>query len=344
MKRSRKVLAWTASGLLAVIAVAVVVIATFDWNRLKPFISDKVSQAIGRSFAIHGDLTVDWRRDRQGSWLASLLPSPEFTARQISIANPAWTEQPQFAKLDALRFRLSLLPLINHRIAVPSLQLVRPRVDLERDHDGRASWDFTVSRKEKPSAWTLDVGTVHFDRGQITFDDAISRTTLKATIKPLQRAIPYDQIVAQQTTDARTHAGKRLGTAANRPGHVDSEPDATKNSEPGAASTYQFTWHAEGSYRGSPLKGHGKTGAALALQDVNQPFPVQADVHLGDTHIALVGTLTDPLRLGALDVQLWFSGNSMSELYPLTGITLPDTPPYATEGHLIAELHDKGAR
>lgn len=58
MKRSRKIMAWTAGGLLAFVAIVIVVIATFDWNRLKPFLSDKVSQAIGRPFAIDGDLTV----------------------------------------------------------------------------------------------------------------------------------------------------------------------------------------------------------------------------------------------------------------------------------------------
>jgi len=34
----------------------------------------------------------------------------------------------------------------------------------------------------------------------------------------------------------------------------------------------------------------------------------------------------------------------MAKLYPITGITLPDTPPYATEGHLKAELHRHGSR
>jgi uncharacterized protein involved in outer membrane biogenesis len=34
----------------------------------------------------------------------------------------------------------------------------------------------------------------------------------------------------------------------------------------------------------------------------------------------------------------------MAKLYPLTGITLPDTPPYATEGRLKAELRRDGSR
>ena len=340
MKRSRKVLAWIVGGVLTLILILIVLIATFDWNRMRPFINDKVSKAIGRPFAINGDLTVDWQRDRNGSWLASMLPWPEFTARDISIANPAWSQQPQFAKLQALRFRLSPLPLMAHRIEVPSLQLVQPGVDLERDKQGRASWDFSAPQGGKPSSWTLDIGTVGFDRGLVTLDDAPSRTRLTATIEPLQEAIPYDQIVAQQTADAREQAGKTTGKSL--PDEKSKTPD--NNEKQNASITYQFAWTAEGSYQGTSLKGHGKTGAVLALQDSHRPFPLQADVNLGDTHIALVGTLTDPLHLGALDVRLWFSGSSMANLYPLTGITLPDTPPYATEGHLSAQLGRQASR
>ncbi|MES1154442.1 MAG: AsmA family protein, partial [Rhodanobacter sp.] len=165
MKRSRKVLSWIAGIVLALVVVLQIAVATFDWNRMKPFIGDKVSQAIGRPFAINGELTVDWQRDRSGGWPGSWLPWPEFTARDISIANPKWATQPQFAHLDALRFRLSLLPLLAHRIDVPSLQLVHPTADLERDKSGRASWDFTLPENTAPSAWKLQLGTIGFDQG-----------------------------------------------------------------------------------------------------------------------------------------------------------------------------------
>lgn len=56
----------------------------------------------------------------------------------------------------------------------------------------------------------------------------------------------------------------------------------------------------------------------------------------------MVGTLTDPLQLGALDLRLKLSGASMANLYPLTGVTLPDTPPYSTDGHLQARLREAG--
>ena len=340
MRRSSKIMSWIAAALLVAVMLLLIVIATFNWNRLRPFINDKVSQAIGRPFAINGDLSVTWQRDRDGSGIGSLLPWPEFTARDVQIANPDWAAQPQFARLDALHFRLSPLALLAHRIEVPSVQLVHPRVDLERDKQGRANWDFSLAQDSEPSAWHLDVGSVGFDRGVIQFDDATARTKLNITVTPLQAAIPYDQIVAQQTTDARKQAGDSGRKAPNK-ALADEE---NKSQEHNAPINYQFGWDASGSYQGSKFEGHGKTGAVLALQDTSKPFPLQADMHIGDSHIALVGTLTDPLHVGALDLRLWLSGSSMAKLYPLTGITLPDTPPYATEGHLKATLAKKGSR
>jgi uncharacterized protein involved in outer membrane biogenesis len=346
MIRNRKFFAWLGGVVLALLVVVIVVIALFPWNRLRPFINDKVSQAIGRPFVIHGDLSVQWQRDHSGSWLASLLPWPEFTARDITVANPTWAKQPQFAKLEALRFRLSPLPLLAHHIDVPSVQLVHPDIDLVRDQPSRATWDFKLASDGQPSSWKLNLGRIGFDRGNILVDDAVSHTKLQVAVEPTQGPIPYSQIVAEQSTDARNEAGKRAGKTAQSA--MDSRSrDKDKDSQVGQASTsttYQFAWKASGSYQGQSLQGHGRTGAVLALQNASLPFPVQADVHIGDSHIALVGTLTDPVNLGALDVRLWFSGSSMAKLYPLTGLTLPDTPPYATEGHLKAELHRHGSR
>ncbi|MFC5743261.1 AsmA family protein [Dyella tabacisoli] len=343
MKRSRKILIWIVAVLLVLVATALIVIATFDWNRLKPTINDKVSQAIGRPFAIDGDLSVSWQREPSESGLAAMVPWPEFVANDIRIANPDWAQQPQFAQLQALRFRLSPLPLLTHRIVIPTLQLVHPTIDLERDKQGRANWDFALPPSDAPSAWQLDLGSIGFDRGGIGLDDATGKVKLQVAIEPLQQAIPYDQIVAQQSADAREQAGKTAGSAAKKTlAGKDKNDDESKLPAP-ANTSYVFAWQATGSYQGASLSGSGKSGGVLALQETNRPFPVQADLRIGDSHIALVGTLTDPAHLAALDVRLWFSGSSMAKLYAITGVTLPDTSPYATEGHLKAELHRRGS-
>ena len=344
MKRSRKILSWIVGALLVLIVVVVIVIATFDWNRLKPYLNEKVSQAIGRPFAIHGDLSVAWQREPAEGGLAALVPWPEFTARDIRIANPSWAHQPQFAHLDGLRFRLSPLGLLAHRISIPSLQLVQPGIDLERNKQGQATWHFGTPPSSAPSAWTLDLGAIGFDRGQIALDDAASRIKLQLSVEPLQQAIPYDQIVAQESADARAQAGKTAGTAAGKAvARAENNDTGNDNRAIARKTSYQFAWKADGTYQGVPASGSGRIGAVLALQQNGQPFPVQARLHIGDSHIALVGTLTDPLHLAALDLKLWFTGSSMARLYPIIGVTLPNTPPYATEGRLKAELHRNGS-
>ena len=79
----------------------------------------------------------------------------------------------------------------------------------------------------------------------------------------------------------------------------------------------------------------------LAMQDASQPFPVQADLSVGGTRAAVVGTLRDPASLAALDLRLAV-GRIDGAAHPLTGVTLPDTPPYSTDGHLVARLRRQG--
>lgn len=63
MTRPARILVWTFTSLLTLLAILVVVIATFDWNRVKPLLNEKVSEALQRPFAINGNLAVDWRTE-----------------------------------------------------------------------------------------------------------------------------------------------------------------------------------------------------------------------------------------------------------------------------------------
>jgi uncharacterized protein involved in outer membrane biogenesis len=51
-RKTGKIAAWIIAVLILVIAMLVIVFLTFDWNRARPWVDDKVSQAIGRQFQI----------------------------------------------------------------------------------------------------------------------------------------------------------------------------------------------------------------------------------------------------------------------------------------------------
>ena len=62
MTRTRKTIAIISGTILVAIVLFFIVLATFDWNRLKPTINQKVSAELNRPFAIRGDLGVVWER------------------------------------------------------------------------------------------------------------------------------------------------------------------------------------------------------------------------------------------------------------------------------------------
>ncbi len=65
---------------------------------------------------------------------------------------------------------------------------------------------------------------------------------------------------------------------------------------------------------------------------------------MGATHIVVTGTLTKPTKLAALDLRLKVAGASMARLYTLTGVLLPETPAFSTEGRLIGALGETSSR
>lgn len=110
------------------------------------------------------------------------------------------------------------------------------------------------------------------------------------------------------------------------------------------ASSYEqgIRWSIKGTLNKEPLTGDGMAGSLLALQDKTTPYPVALNLVAGDTHITAKGTLTNPSQIAALDINLKISGTSMAQLYALTNILLPETPPYSTDGRLIGELNAYG--
>lgn len=319
MTRAKKILIWSVAGLLLLLAALVVFVATFDWNRAKPTINEKVSEALGRPFAIDGNLAVEWRREPDEKGWRGQVPWPHVSAEKLRVGNPEWAKGDHLVALERVEASLSPLALLSKTVRIPRIQLTAADAELERLADGRDNWTFDLgsdeSKDEEPSPWTLDIGTIGFDKGQVRYDDQTLQAKVQVDVQPLGKPIPFSDIVGKARADASTQQGV-------------------------AAQDYAFAWQAKGSYRAQPVSGQGKVGGLLALQDAAQPFPVQVDLRAGATRVQVEGTLTDPKNLGALDLRLRMSGDSLGNLQPLIGVVLPDSPKYATDGRLIARLRD----
>ncbi|CAD6537451.1 hypothetical protein LMG27952_03268 [Paraburkholderia hiiakae] len=383
-----RIIAWLVAVVVVLIVVLVVFILTFDWNHAKPYVNEKVTEAIGRPFAIEGDLKVGWQRPPGETGWRAWVPWPRFSATQIEIANPDWTKSAHFATLDEIDFEVAVLPLLAHDIVIPAINLVNPSIDVERLVDGRNNWTFKLPASSGPSTWRLELHDITFSSGNIDVSDQQTKTDVKIAVSLLGHGIPIGKVMEQQEAASRQGSAQVIGRAgANRLTQQVSKEQASEAAAASAASAisvasgaaeasaataaasapaagsqtlaasgaivgsgaapaqplvkepfYAIGWTIKGTYGKTALSGDGKLGGVLALQDAKRPFPIQADVRAGDLHIALVGTLTDPMHLAAVDLRLWLQGQSLAHLYNLTGVTLPETPPYATDGHFVGNF------
>lgn len=80
-------------------------------------------------------------------------------------------------------------------------------------------------------------------------------------------------------------------------------------------------------------------GGPLINVDQSVPYAFKADVSSGPTHVVIDGQIAHPFHLDQFVAKVSATGQSLSELYYLTGVTLPGTAPY----HLNGVLRRDGA-
>jgi uncharacterized protein involved in outer membrane biogenesis len=92
--------------------------------------------------------------------------------------------------------------------------------------------------------------------------------------------------------------------------------------------------HGEGRYRGHPFELAAQVDSPLELQAADAQYRIDLKATAGATQAQLDGTLLSPLQLQDFDLHFALSGNTLADLYPLLGVALPQTPPYALDGRI----------
>ena len=116
------------------IVLALLVAALFlvplllDWEQYKPEIAERLEAITGRDVTIDGPLAV------------TFLPTPTIEATDLRIDNAPGAAAADMARIGSLDLKLALGPLLGGEIAVTSLELVEPVIELQRLADGRPNW------------------------------------------------------------------------------------------------------------------------------------------------------------------------------------------------------------
>ncbi|MEP6721465.1 MAG: AsmA family protein [Variovorax sp.] len=94
-------------------------------------------------------------------------------------------------------------------------------------------------------------------------------------------------------------------------------------------------FRVKGRYQRQPLTADGSTGNVLQLTSAGQPpFPIEIKAVAGKTQLSAKGTVAALADLDGIDAQFQLKGQTLGDLYPLLGIALPQTSPYALSGDL----------
>lgn len=116
--------------------------------------------------------------------------------------------------------------------------------------------------------------------------------------------------------------------------HIDFSFDTTRGELP-------LSYKIKGKYRKQPLTAEGRTGNVLQLTAQGQPpFPLEINATAGQTKLTAAGTVAELATLDGVDAKFTLKGQNLGDLFPLLGIALPQTSPYALGG----ELRKRGKR
>ncbi len=217
----------------------------------------------------------------------------------LRFANPTWAQQPQLLEVDHADLQLDLRALLRGHLVLPTVAVGRPVVMLETSPDGRKSWLLDRSQSDERTA--VQIGRLTLTEGRIGFDDPRRQTSLRLAVDT---------------------AGQH--PEAPRPGPT---------SALGAPSDVLFT--ATGQWHGQPLQASGRGGSVLGLRDETLAYPLTLDGTVGATRLRADGRVTGLARWTAVDLQVALQGGSLAQLFPLLGVGLPETGPYATAGRLL---------
>ncbi len=225
--------------------------------------------------------------------------TPKVSLHQLRIANPPESKDKNMLTIDTLTFEIKIWKLFLAELNLPSISLVKPKIILEKYSDTNKNWDFPLfSRAHIAGDAVLPNG-----RNSFPIIGSLSITEGQLTYRDMPKQL------ATQLTIVSAKGGE---------GHEN--------------DIYSVT--GQGTLQNKPFFIQAKGGSLSMLRKNTQPYPLTLNISMGSTRVNLEGTFADPVQMVGVDAQLDLRGDNLADLFYLTGIPLPPTPPYKLAGHL----------
>ena len=160
--RWKWILGIATAAVIIFLIIAYFIAASYDYNKLKPVITDTAKKYTGRELTLGGDIGLK----------IGLPPILEVNA--VAFQNASWGSQPQMAQIKHMQVQVDILPLLRGNVSVNRLILVEPKFMLEVNKSGQTNLDFAPPLKDpaqKQEDKVADKGQTHFEFKEVRLKD-----------------------------------------------------------------------------------------------------------------------------------------------------------------------------
>ncbi|SEL06742.1 AsmA family protein [Roseateles sp. YR242] len=360
-----------ATGVAVVVGLLVGGVAICEWMGwpfLRRPLENLLSQKLERSVSFDGS--------GETRWTLRFIGGIRLRTDSLQISGPSWsTMGPMLVAQDArLALRYSDLLDLRHGqpLRVKALEAGDLALRIERDVEGRASWQFgrqpdsATQVRERPRFDGVRFDLLEVRQGSASVDDKIQRLSLlaKFALRESWDLPPPDQALLDRAdiqfgrdsdgasapsgrTAAASSAAPRVPlVAASAPAGFTGSARLGSGAASGAAQGQGqgqgdlprgMVATAEGHFRDMPIKASLRTGSALPWlsSDPNAPaVPVTLRGGIGNARLSFDGEVRDLLVSQGLTGRYEIAGPSLAAVGEPLGVTLPTTPPFAMKGTL----------
>jgi len=200
---------WIGRILLTVLTLAVLVVVGLFFipsERIAAIASDRFKQATGRDLSINGDIRP------------TIYPSLGVRIADVAVANAGWAGDAPMITADGLSVGVALGALIDGRVQVREMTLIRPDIRLMRAKDGRANWEFDTAAASEPAPAgetsgsgapaAVSVDLAQISDGRVSFEDRASGQSYALDAIDATLRLPDPSGAAELALSARMNGQK----------------------------------------------------------------------------------------------------------------------------------------
>jgi len=215
--------------------------------------------------------------------------TPSISIADLKVGNPEWERERQMLDVARITASIELLPLlVGHRI-VRQIEVDRPRIYLHQDASKRANWQF---------------------------QPAGAQPQPQQPSKPPELPVIKRLIVKEGDLEIRDEV-RKLTFKGTLNAHEESQQREAR----------AFALQGQGILNGKKFD-LNVAGDPLINAEPDRPYTFDAAVKAADIRVSVQGRIPRPFDMSRVQADIVASGQDFADIYYLTGLALPNTPPY----------------